>query len=123
VKRFYGKTIADVELWERKLIVRFDDGDSFELIDKPQECCEERFLRTDDDLLSLIGCKLLGVHCKSAEIRYRHGSVEEVNFIELETDRGFAAIACYNIHNGFYGGIEPQIITKTGDAIHLYVGG
>ena len=23
---------------------------------------------------------------------------------------------------GFYGGIEPQIITKTGDVIHLYVG-
>jgi hypothetical protein len=61
-------------------------------------------MRTDDDLNYFVGAKLTGGEIKDApDVPDKYG-YHEVQFLEIQTDRGVFTISSHNEHNGYYGG-------------------
>jgi hypothetical protein len=96
------KTWLDEE--ENKLYFRFSDGTGLCLFDDGQSCCEERYMRTDDDLREFAGAKLLDFELKDAPNQEDEWGEHEIQFLDVVTDKGVFQIANHNEHNGYYGG-------------------
>ena len=103
-----GKTIRAVWLGDDDALhMRFDDDSAMKLSDEGQSCCEHRYMRTDDDLAYYIGSKFMGAELKEAPpIKSDDwwGDEHEVQFLEIQTDKGVFTMASHNEHNGYYGG-------------------
>ena len=100
-----GKTIAGLTLGEDDALhFVFDDGSKMKLYDDGQSCCENRYMRTDDNLADYVGAKLLGATIKEAPSIEAEYDEHEVQFLEVQTDRGVFTMASHNEHNGYYGG-------------------
>ena len=112
VKDAIGKTIK--KLWledDTTLIFHFTDGSGLELYDSMQECCEERYMRTDDDLEEFIGAVLLDFELKDVFEEDDDGMAEnyenvyhEIQFLDVKTDKGVFQMANHNRSNGYYDG-------------------
>lgn len=64
--KFIGKTISTVVLTtEDKIHFVFTDDTKMTLYDNGQQCCELRYITTDDDLSTFSGSVLLGIVMKS----------------------------------------------------------
>ena len=89
----------------------FEDGSSVTLRNA-QFCCEQRFMRTDDDLADGIGAILLGIEVRNAptewtdDERDHESATHEVQFLTIITDNGTFTVSNHNIHNGYYGGFS-----------------
>lgn len=105
-----GKEIASVTLGnDDALHFVFTDGFKLKVSDEGQSCCESRYMRTDDDLASFVGAKLTGMELKDApNMPYEDGD-HEVQFLEVQTDRGVFTMANHNEHNGYYGGFAVRL--------------
>ena len=99
-----GKEIAGVTLLDSRLHFVFTDKTEVYVTDSGQDCCETRYMTTDDDLNSFIGTKLLGLEIKDAPDVDVDGFVHEVQFLEIQTSKGVFTMANHNEHNGYYGG-------------------
>jgi hypothetical protein len=104
-----GHTIAGAKLEEDRLSLAFDNGKGIEIFDNGQSCCEYRYMRTDDDVSSLVGHKLLAIEATDAPDEPGEYGYHEVVFLEIRTDGGFITIANHNEHNGYYGGFGLAI--------------
>lgn len=113
-KAAIGKTIRDVRLDdEDSLRFEFEDGSRIRVFDDGQSCCEIRYMRTDDDLSSFVGAKLLGGALKDAPPETgEYGDEHEVAFLEIQTDRGVFTMASHNEHNGYYGGFAIRVVAE-----------
>jgi hypothetical protein len=103
--RAVGKTIT--ELWlgdDDALHFEFSDGSRIKLSDEGQSCCESRYMRTDDSLIDYVGAKLLGAEIKKAPNVADEYGEHEVQFLEVQTDRGEFTMTNHNEPNGAYGG-------------------
>lgn len=109
-----GKTITSLELGgDDALHFTFQDGSRMKFEDVGQSCCEQRYMRTDDDLASFVGAKFVGAQLKEApEVEDEYGETHEVQFLEIETDRGSFTMANHNEHNGYYGGFEIRAVAE-----------
>ncbi len=93
-------------------IIYFTDGTSLEIEDDP-DCCEVRWMHTDDDLDYYAGSTLVGVELRDGPtVDGDCGEVEETMFLLITTSLGVVTIAAHNNHNGYYGGISPRYIFK-----------
>lgn len=100
-----GKTISALRLGDDDALhFEFSDGTKLKLSDEGQSCCEQRYMRTDDDLSEFVGAKLLGAEIKEAPNMPDGYGEHEVQFLEVKTDRGVFTMASHNEHNGYYGG-------------------
>ena len=99
-----GKEIAGVTLLDSRLHFVFTDKTEVYVTDSGQDCCEMRYMTTDDDLSSFVGAKLLGLEIKDAPDTDVDGFVHEVQFLEIQTSKGVFTMANHNEHNGYYGG-------------------
>ena len=100
-----GKEIASVTLGDDDALhFVFTDGFKLKVSDEGQSCCESRYMRTDDDLASFVGAKLNGMELKDAPNMPDEYGDHEVQFLEVQTDRGVFTMANHNEHNGYYGG-------------------
>jgi hypothetical protein len=99
-----GKEIAGVTLLDSKLHFVFTDKTEVYVTDSGQDCCETRYMTTDDDLNSFVGTKLLGLEVKAAPDMDGADDVHEVQFLEIQTNKGVFTMANHNEHNGYYGG-------------------
>lgn len=100
-----NKTIKSVELnSSNELVIRFDDGFKLVAKDDGQSCCEHRYMRTDDDLDSWAGSKLVSIEIKQAPEVADEWGEHEVQFLEVMTDKGCFTMTSHNEHNGYYGG-------------------
>ena len=94
---------------EETLCMGFEDGSSVTLRNA-QFCCEQRFMRTDDDLADCIGAILLGIEVRNAptestkDANGNEVDAHEVQFLTIITDNGTFTVSNHNIHNGYYGG-------------------
>ena len=62
-----GKVIKAARLTdEDKLVLTFEDASTLTASDEAQCCCEARYMRTDDNLHDLAGCRLLDFENKEA---------------------------------------------------------
>jgi hypothetical protein len=66
-------------------------------------------MRTDDDLASLVGHKLVRIEAKPADNEPDDYGEHEVCFVEVGTDQGFITLSNHNEHNGYYGGFGLSI--------------
>lgn len=114
ITKYIGKTISAVSMDDVTLVIRFDDGVKIAIEDNGQ-CCEKRYMRTDDDIQSLVGHSLKRVDVKNItegdlddndddDGYYSH----EICFVEIGTDEGFITIANHNKHNGCYAGFDLE---------------
>ena len=102
-----GKIIAELNLGQDDALhFVFDDGSKIKLFDDGQSCCESRYMRTDDNLEDFVGAKLLGAEIKEAPSEPDEYGEHEVEFLEVQTDRGVFTMASHNEHNGYYGGFS-----------------
>lgn len=100
-----GKRIAAVALTDDKLRLTFADGSGLTLADEGQNCCENRYMRTDDDLAYFVGAELRGAEVRDApSVKDTDGDWHDVQFLVIQTDKGDFTLSSHNEHNGYYGG-------------------
>lgn len=102
--KYYGRTITAAEIDDKRLTLSFSDGGKVAIWDDGQSCCESRYMRTDDDVQSLVGHKLVRIEAKESRKDPDQYGEHDVVFVEVGTDDGFITIANHNEHNGYYGG-------------------
>lgn len=104
------------------LSFKLDGGVVFEVYQSLQECCEVRWMHTDDELDDFLGARLLdfdirtgGVsECTPEEMNskpswydpYAHTEAyyTESEFLIVKTTAGEFTVVSYNSHNGYYSG-------------------
>ena len=102
-----GKTIAALKLGEDEALhFVFEDGTKLMLFDDGQSCCESRYMSTDDKLDEYVGAKLLGAEIKEAPGIPMEYEEHDVEFLEVQTDKGVFTMSSHNEHNGYYGGFS-----------------
>jgi hypothetical protein len=108
-----GKTIAGVRLdTDNGLFITFEDRSVLRLWDDGQDCCEARYMSSDDvpqQVAHHVGAKLLGYDFREApdiESGDDGGDVHEVAFFAIKTERGEIVVQTHNEHNGYYGGLS-----------------
>lgn len=109
--KFIGKTISTVVLTtEDKIHFVFTDDTKMTLYDNGQQCCELRYITTDDDLSTFSGSVLLGIVMKSYNsLDLNAYTTNEIQFLEVSTNNGCITFAAHNDHNGYYSGFNISI--------------
>lgn len=108
-----GKKITALRLTDDALHLELADGSKLKIADEGQRCCEERYMRTDDDLPHFVGSELRGVELRDApDPNGNDGDAHEVQFLVVWTDRGALVCSSHNEHNGYYGGFEIRISSE-----------
>lgn len=102
----YGRIIKNIVLISNQLIFTFNDDSRLILLDDGNQCCEERFLTTDDDLSMFIGDQLVSIIEKDFLEKHDTGETAECLILEVQTNKGFFSFQCHNIHNGYYSGFN-----------------
>lgn len=90
------------------IVIHFTDNTAMQVRDDGQSCCERRYMRTDDELGSVVGGVFLGVEIRDVPRVDRDAACEahEVQFFVVRTDRGNLVFSSHNEHNGWYGGFN-----------------
>jgi hypothetical protein len=105
-----GKVISKITLNDKnELVFDFTDGTGVKILDEAIYCCEERYMRTDDNLDDFIGAKLIGAELKPVEnvdTSNESNEVHEIQFLEIQTNRGVFTMANHNENNGYYCGFD-----------------
>lgn len=104
-----NKTIKKVWLDKESNCLNFIFTDSFGmyLYDDGQDCCETRYMSTDDNLTEFCNAKLLDIELKHApDQEDEYGDPIEIQFLDIKTDKGVFQVANYNNHNGYYSGFD-----------------
>lgn len=91
------------------LFMRMQDDSFFRFADEGQSCCENRYMRTDDDLSLFVGATLVGGEIREGPNTEDEDGVHEVEFLVLKTDRGDITFSNHNEHSGYYGGFSVDI--------------
>lgn len=115
----YGKKIKSAIMTEKTLSLTLDDDKTIYVWDDGQDCCEHRYMTTDDDVQSLVGNILIRIEAKDAACSAERWDVHEQVFVEIGTDKGFITIVNHNEHNGFYGGFSLTV-TEQAPAFRLH---
>lgn len=110
VQKALGKTIKKVWLDKENdtLNFEFKDGSKMKIWDGGQNCCEHRYMTTDEELSYYEGSKLLDLELKDCPEIEEDDDVHEVQFLDVKTDTGVFQMANHNEHNGYYGGFRIQ---------------
>jgi hypothetical protein len=106
---YYGLTIASATLDDNRLQIGFTNGTKVDVYDTEQQCCENRYISTDDDLSSLVGHVLLRIEAKEGPQLPDNYEVHETCFVEIGTNIGFVTLTTHNEHNGYYSGFALVI--------------
>ena len=100
-----GKVITTADIYDEKLLIRFNDETAIWIYDDGQGCCEWRHMSTDDDLSSLIGHHLVSIEQREGPmIEDECGDCHDICFVIIQTDVGSVTLVNHNEHNGYYGG-------------------
>jgi hypothetical protein len=104
---YVGKVIDSVVLGsDDALHFVFSNGSKMRLLDNGQNCCESRYMTTDDDLAFYSGSVLMSIEVRDAPDMDDGCEVHEVQFLEVMTNRGCFTMTTHNEHNGYYGGFH-----------------
>lgn len=104
VQSSIGKEIAHVAIENNFLNITFTDQTALSIWDNGQSCCEERYMRTDDDLAYYVGSTLMEIEIRAAPNEPDQYGEHEVQFLAVKTSKGIFVLANHNEHNGYYGG-------------------
>ena len=107
--KYKGREVASASIDDNALFLGFTDGVKIKIFDDGQLCCERRYMKTDDDVSSLVGGKILEFYLKPGPVGGGDWGEHEIMFLEIATDKGFVTISNHNEHNGYYGGFGMNI--------------
>lgn len=115
--RLVTETIETVHLTDDQLALVFSGGSYVRIMDSAQNCCERRYITTDDDINSLIGGRLMCIkYREAASIIDENADVHEAAFVDVCTSNGTITLCTHNEHNGYYGGFGIEVeITNSND--------
>lgn len=128
LRHVYNKVIIAIAIAGDVLCISFEDGSRLEIVDGGQSCCEDRYMRTDDDLNYYKGSELYNVEVRDAgetaefntEVlakvnkalhaieKETKGRRHEIQFLLITTSKGVFTISNHNEHNGYYGGFSLE---------------
>ena len=111
-----GKEIAALAMESEALVFTFTDGTKVQLFDDGQNCCESRYMTTDDDLGYYVGATLLDADVADAPSIDNEYDVHEVQFLKVTTSKGVFTMETHNEHNGYYGGFVIVVNVLDGDS-------
>lgn len=112
IRASLGKKIRAAELSGNTLELTFDDGSVLALADNGQSCCEERYMRTDDDLTKFAGATFDDIELAEApSLPYEYGS-HDVQFLNVKTSLGVFTMSNHVEHNGYYGGFSIEATVR-----------
>ncbi len=112
---FYaGRKITAAAMVDNSFLLGFADGVTIKIWDSGQDCCERRYMRTDDVAADLIGRTLASIEVKRVETNSdNNGDPHEIAFMEINADGLIIAFSTHNEHNGYYGGFDLRIAEVT----------
>jgi hypothetical protein len=100
--------IEHVRMEKDRLEITFSDG-QLVIWDDGRNCCENRYMTTDDDLSSFVGAKLLGYEAVAVDdTKTEYDECHEQMFVKVETTKGTITLVTHNEHNGYYGGFDVR---------------
>lgn len=108
-----GKKITQVWLDEEdngRLRFIFNDGSRISIFDNGQSCCENRYIKTDDNLADFSGAEFLNAGIQDAPDEPDEYDTHEVQFLIIHTSKGDFTVAAHNEHNGYYGGFWMKVV-------------
>jgi len=108
-KAMIGKKISGIKLEDNALIMFLYSGLTFKIYDDGQSCCENRYMRTDDDLEEYVGAELLQIEVADGGTTEGDGETHEIQFLRIHTSKGLFTLSNHNEHNGYYGGFSIKI--------------
>lgn len=110
LQRARGQKILDLGI-DEGLWFKLEGGLNFQILDNGQDCCEERYMSTDDALAYFVGASFLDAWIADADYGIDPESYNQVDvqFLIVRTSLGEFTVANYNIHNGFYGGWRMEV--------------
>lgn len=107
VKGVLGKKVASLRLDDNIIYLSTVDGIHIKIWDGGQECCEHRYVTTDDDLKYFTNTTLVDIElAKAPSPAHEYCDYHEVQFLRLKTKKGIATFETHNEHNGYYGGFS-----------------
>lgn len=92
-----------------QVVIMLASGFKILLIDAGQDCCETRYLRTNDELKALVGETLINIRVTrkvNVVLDSEWNEAHEVEFLEVLTNRDMVTFEAHNEHNGYYGGFS-----------------
>lgn len=114
-KNYAGRKIKSVYVKSNDLLITFADNVTIQISDEGQNCCEHRYMTTDDNLHDLIGKIFKDIVIKNVnwdasfdDESYKSES-HQIAFMEIQTDKLSVSFATHNEHNGYYGGFSLRI--------------
>lgn len=109
-RKYLGRKIVSAEILDNELRLAFSDGSVIQVGDGGQNCCERRYMTTDDDVSDLVGCYLFSIGVKDGPDLEDDGDCHEIRFLEIGTNQGCITLVNHNEHNGYYGGFNLAIV-------------
>jgi hypothetical protein len=113
VEQLFNKVIESVHCAGDELEFIFTDKTKYVISDHAQQCCEKRYMNTDDCLSNFHGAKFVNATIEDgprpkvpeAEQYIDYGDVDS-QFLIVTTTKGQFTVVNYNEHNGYYGGFD-----------------
>lgn len=105
---YIGKVISSLSLQDDILTIRFADGTGVEIFDDKQNCCEHRYMHTDDDLSGVKGGVLYDIELRDVVYDENDCEAHEIQFLVVKTSEGEVVVSSHNEHNGYYGGFSIE---------------
>lgn len=107
-----GKTIGAFFYDNEKMVIIFDNGESYKITDNAKYCCETRWLTCDDDLGQFIDEAIVDLELlEGPDLPKEDLGDDEHNtmFLRIVTTGGCFRLTMHNQHNGYYSGFDPVI--------------
>jgi hypothetical protein len=108
--KYYGKKIILVEpkIQEKKgyielytLEITFDCGTKIVILDSGQECCEKRYISTDDDVSEMVNQTLKSIKVKNYTTSTdKDDKTHEIVFIEIQGNKSSIILRTHNENYG-----------------------
>lgn len=104
-----GRRIMKVVMQDNILRLHLEGGAELRFTDTLQNCCEQRYMTTDDTLDYYVGAELVGAELKEGPDLSDGSEAHDAQFLEIQTTRGCFTVVNHNEHNGYYGGFGVEV--------------
>lgn len=107
-KAIFKPKIKEVTFRDDALYFTMENGYRFKISDQGQSCCENRYMKCDEDLSQFGGAELLGAEVRDQPSGPAGYGEHEIAFLIVKTSKGNITANTHNEHNGYYGGFSIQ---------------
>jgi hypothetical protein len=112
-EELFNKEIQLVHCDDHSLTFNFKDGTKYEFADHAENCCEKRYIHTDDCLNYFKDSKFVNAEVQDGPTTgdVNNYEVNDSQYLIITTTKGQFTIVNHNDHNGYYSGFD-LVVTK-----------